>query len=497
MEFSDEEEIIIGDDEDFDMKIDSSNDIGFVIPDFSQINYNIKIFSSFFKTYTIKATGSNIYIAIPSSVLPPSIQMIGGFHFSKILLEINVIISGYNWHSGIEKLDVSHPLYKRNYIGRPLVEAAIRNFFSPSYKPKPTYSSISYVFSEISNSNNFNNRCKPITTQLIDLNNCHLLYLIYEIVEAFLDLNNHCCICRKRLPNSGIKPSICESRLCSVAFQEIGVGTSVAQEIRRDPLAADFLFTIFGTSLKSGYCNPSPPLNLFNVGKNLLSQLPSMRQIASSCLTDADITRQFGKDTLDFLRWLLLSNKSHIITLPSSLQVKQQNHNIPTNFQFMTLISDQFAEDIFQKKKKKNHGRSLYMWHGSGADRWHSIVRNGLKNMSKVPGGVIHGTAYGEGIYFAKNSSMSFDYSSKMSNKYIASELPKNLTMIALCEVVPNASLSDHGSLYTLKDESACIVRFVMVTESSFSFDPTQNSFTVPTLYDVLNFQEQQAKQNN
>ncbi|KAH0790001.1 UBA/TS-N domain containing protein [Histomonas meleagridis] len=491
----DNEEVIIGDDDDdFEIISEISKDVE-PSRDFSKIYNDIQLFNSFCDIIKITGSDGKIKTTIPTIVLPASLQMVGGFHYSPTLLNISLELNGPEWSSGLKSLDVTHPLYKRNYIGRPLVESVIRKFFTPYYTRKQTYKSILF-FKTNSNRPNliffgnfFRDNNSTATTPPVNYNSCHILFLIYEIIDAFLDLNDHCCICRKHLQISGIKPSICDSRLCSVAFEEIGVGNSVAQEIRRDPYAADWIFTIYGSAQGTKYCNPSPPTELVNVGYRLLGTLPSMEHIANTCRTDTDIIKTYGQDTLSFLRWLLLSNKSQIISLPNKLLIKE----IPTKYQFMTIISDQNAEVEFQEKKKKNAGKSLYMWHGSGNDRWHSIIRNGLKNMSRVPGGVLHGTAYGEGIYFAKNSTMSFYYTQSGYNNYKNSKLPSKIMLIALCEVVPNNQLRDHGELYTLIDEKACVVRFVFVTEREFSFDPTKKKFNVPTLEDILDFQAQQA----
>lgn len=88
-----------------------------------------------------------------------------------------------------------------------------------------------------------------------------LIYLVLETLDSFLDIQDHCCICRKKLPFSVIKLSICDQKLCEVSFNEIGVGASVVQEIRRDPRAADLLLSLFACSTHDErYMKPRPPM---------------------------------------------------------------------------------------------------------------------------------------------------------------------------------------------------------------------------------------------
>ena len=132
----------------------------------------------------------------------------------------------------------------------------------------------------------------------------------------------------KKLPFSVIKQSICDSKLCEVGFNEIGVGTSVALEIRRDSKAADLLVSIFACSTHNPrYMNPKPP-------EYLMKYLPPMSMIAQQCRNDNDIVKMCGKESLDLLRWILLSNRSQLIHLPDELKLDMFYKD-----QFKTLIA--------------------------------------------------------------------------------------------------------------------------------------------------------------
>jgi poly [ADP-ribose] polymerase 6/8 len=183
----------------------------------------------------------------------------------------------------------------------------------------------------------------------------------------------------------------------------------------------------------------------------------------------------------------------------------------------MTLISSPEAEEVFNGLKEK-YG-SMYLWHGSHGQRWHSILRNGLKNATGTRLQA-HGAALGPGIYFARNSQASWQYSHDCPNLYAGSRLGKVLHIISLCEVakIPpfgqplsqpkqkrgkeagettselTGALTDFGWAHTLTMESACVVRFLMVG-GEFARDVIDNPLkSVPTLRDVLEFHASMAR---
>ncbi|OHT11395.1 UBA/TS-N domain containing protein [Tritrichomonas foetus] len=522
---SDEELIIGDDDDDEDTDILSSIELN-AGNSLEKLTSTIICCEAYLSLCQPRNDGSTVFFTIPSQFLPLSLQMTCGFHISNIILNCRITLCFNEWNSPPVEMEIYHPSYQQNYVGRPLVLDAVRKFFSQNYKPKINYKAFQYLFKKrgvvdpkklrtlieenfkpdqaedalVACDNNIAQARSFLLTgksakaatrinipELPEYEQCPLIYLILEIYEAFLDLNDHCCICRDKLPFSGIKPTICEKKLCALGFEEIGIGTSVAQEIRRDPLAADFVVSIFSASLQSQYLKPAPPDEILKTALKVLSLLPSMQLIATQCATDKQITQKCGSEALALLRWVLLSNKSQIISLPSHLKIQE----ISYPFQFMALISSPDAEQEFQERKNK-YG-SIYMWHGSGGDRWHSIVRNGLLNMSRQPGKqVIHGAAYGEGIYLANSSSYSSTYVQDSPNLYKQSELGSSIHMIAMCEVarMPPNILKDHGSIKTLIDEKACIVRFIFAGHARASYDTISKPLSkVPTLEDVLEYQ--------
>lgn len=499
----DDEEVIIGDDEGSPTFIgpsSNSTDIQNPTPFLSLsqfLRHHIEYFQNLLPNFQPELSESIIKFKIPSNLLPSSLRMVCGFYILPTLLDVTLTFQTPTCKSPLSTFKADHPYYHSNYIGRPIIYDTIRSFFTNTYSPKREYRSISILFPD------------DETNDQINYNNQPLIYLVLEILDGFLDIQDHCCICRKKLPFSVIKPSICDQKLCEVSFNEIGVGASVVQEIRRDPRAADLLLSLFACSTHDErYMKPKPPDEL-NIGMHqVFETLPDMMTIAQTCKNDADIFKNFGEEALDFLRWVILSNKSQLIHLPPQLRLKE----VPFKTQFMSLIASPEKESLFQFKKKKlgtkkidgkkkmkqqnnnnvEVGKSVLRWHGSSGERWHSIFRNGLKNMSNTD--CVNGAWFGPGIYLANDASMSLRYTHTVENLYRNSMFGSSFTLIALCEVVPNNYYKDFGNFATLQDDDAIIVRFVFpIDENDFDLQCNANAIkkeSIPTIDDVLEFLE-------
>jgi len=94
-----------------------------------------------------------------------------------------------------------------------------------------------------------------------------------EVNKSFLSLR-----AGTPLSYSSIKPSVCDKEFCQFRFTEIGIGTSIYLEIKRDPLVADLIISLFAASISDNYCDPKPsnfnPVNAIS----LFSQLPNPKK---------------------------------------------------------------------------------------------------------------------------------------------------------------------------------------------------------------------------
>ena len=446
---------------------DSSGPIMQVVDD-TQFRREIDTFSNFFPTFKVQCNASNeVSFEIPTSVLPPSLSVVYGFSDHFVLFYVNLLLNRkLSWFDKPEYCRVTNPIFDEpgdephssvvvsKFIGRPIIVDLIKRFFDLGFHPRASY--------------------KYGNHPLISYQKCPPIYFALELIEAILDIPNCCCICRRPLPVSGFRPTTCGDNICTFGFEQLGVGNSVVHEIRRDPLAADLIFSIFSGA---DFQFLTIPNDVQTYCQNVFTNLPRMVDIARFN-SDKELAQRIGKNSLAVLRWVLLSQRSHIIQLPPALQIK----NIPAQYQFMTLIGSPESEKEFRNLKKR-HG-NIFLWHGSHGERWCSIIRNGLKNASGTRL-QLNGKSLGSGIYFAPASSTSFGYCTPLNNRYRNSVLGSSVPLIALCEVAKVGSLKDHGWAFTLTQEQACIVRFLMI--GNFAVDTKSSPpSNIPTLQDIL-----------
>ncbi|OHT10390.1 UBA/TS-N domain containing protein [Tritrichomonas foetus] len=541
---SEEEVIIDNDDSNSDFYLDQEDDT--FNRDISKLQACINTYSAYMYDYPAELNNADatITVDLPNYFLPLSLQAVYGFNVHPIVLHIEIKLKDYDWTLTPDNFKIIHPVYQNNFVGRPLIISVFDKFFSRFFTPKTSYRAETYLFiptgtpepkklsllieegfdpksaeralvicsNSLEKARNFlftGEMPAQQTEMSIEFSSCPLIYLILEFAECFLDLPDHCCICRAKM-ESGLKPTVCNSQLCSFQLINIGVGNSVVQEIQRDPLVADLLLSLFSTALSSKYLNPAPPNFIPKLANDIISNLPSMETMAKY-QNDNELRQKTSKEALDLLRWVLLSNRSQIISIPKVLQLRE----FPNTFQFMALLSTPESEKIFKKLKSKFG--SIFLWHGSDSERWHSILRNGLKNATGTDMQA-NGSALGEGIYFSKESQVSWGYcKSGKPNNYKRSVLGKEIIMIGLCEICnigsdttidispdPNQDpvrlhgfLKNHGWAHTLTMEKACVVRFLFVKKPNGSLfsvntlkDPPKK---IPTLKDLLDFHANSA----
>lgn len=146
-----------------------------------------------------------------------------------------------------------------------------------------------------------------------------LILLTLELVDIFFELFDHCCQCGKKLEVSGFKPSVCDTPLCLFGLQHLGNGASVTQEIRRDPDSADLVISLFSAALDTQYLIPKPPESLLPCAMSLLKKLPHVSDIMKYP-SDLQFSKLFSENEFNLLRWILFSNRSHLISLPCTLR---------------------------------------------------------------------------------------------------------------------------------------------------------------------------------
>uniref|UniRef100_A0AAY4BPS4 Poly [ADP-ribose] polymerase n=1 Tax=Denticeps clupeoides TaxID=299321 RepID=A0AAY4BPS4_9TELE len=360
-----------------------------------------------------------------------------------------------------------------------------------------------------------------------NLSPCRILRLCEQIMEYAEQripvLNEFCVVCDEpHVFQNGpmLRPTVCERELCVFAFQTLGVMNEAADEIATGAQVVDLLVSMCRSALESprkvvifepypSVVDPNDSQALaFNPRKKdydrvmrALNSLTSIREMSQASYLE--IKRQMDKhDPLahPLLQWIISSNRSHIVKLPVTRQLKFMH----TPHQFLLLSSPPAKESNFRAAKK--HFSSTFAFHGSHIENWHSILRNGLVVASNTRL-QLHGAIYGSGIYLSPLSSISFGYSgmNKKQQKVTSKDesvqtreklhhvsrliLPavtncqqpqflqsKNLKCIALCEVITSPDLHKHGDIWVVPNTDHVCTRFFFVYEDGQVGDTSINT---------------------
>uniref|UniRef100_A0A667XV98 Poly [ADP-ribose] polymerase n=1 Tax=Myripristis murdjan TaxID=586833 RepID=A0A667XV98_9TELE len=345
------------------------------------------------------------------------------------------------------------------------------------------------------------------------------LVQIMEYAEQRIPvLNEFCVVCDEpHVFQNGpmLRPTVCERELCVFAFQTLGVMNEAADEIATGAQVVDLLVSMCRSALESprkvvifepypSVVDPNDPQTLaFNPRKKdydrvmrALDSLTSIREMTQAPYLE--IKKQMDRhDPLahPLLQWVISSNRSHIVKLPVTRQLKFMH----TPHQFLLLSSPPAKESNF--RAAKNLFGSTFAFHGSHIENWHSILRNGLVVASNTRL-QLHGAIYGNGIYLSPMSSISFGYSgmnkkqqkvtskdemaaSSKTSVHLQSqkkgEQPqflqsRNLKCIALCEVITSPDLHKHGDIWVVPNTDHVCTRFFFVYEDGQVGDTSINT---------------------
>lgn len=496
---------------------------------------DIKLCETFLIDFTFDDSKlPTISFKIPTTILPLSVRFANGFIYNPYLVEVKFEANSDSPYKAFpQNYEIHNPYYGSTFPGSILFKIRFSNFFKANYKPPTSYRCQNYVlparmsisaddlessirelvqegFSEkqakralLFCSNDVNKARDYLILGVVEQEkkeipvcyaDCPLLYLILELCESFTDMNDCCCACGEKLGVFCLKPSCCDKEICKYKFMDLGVGTNIIGEIKRDPYATDFLIALAGGAYIAPTTppvfDPSPESQGIKFDDNFFIDLPSMQDICNKCDTDSDLKKLIGENYFDILRFFILANKAQLITLrkPNKVDIKTRA------MQFLVTSVSPESELVFRSKMKKFGVK--WFWHGSHADRWYRILHTGLKDMGRTDYELHGGPWFGDGIYMSDSFNVSLSYCSSVDNIYQNSVLPKKLMVISLVENanVPELSGPVAANEYTQRDESACITRvlFLIDTETEGTigyyndFNTLHNKIKVPELRDVL-----------
>uniref|UniRef100_A0A672T2I0 Poly [ADP-ribose] polymerase n=1 Tax=Sinocyclocheilus grahami TaxID=75366 RepID=A0A672T2I0_SINGR len=316
-------------------------------------------------------------------------------------------------------------------------------------------------------------------------------------------LNEFCVVCDEpHVFQNGpmLRPTVCERELCVFAFQTLGVMNEAADEIATGAQVVDLLVSMCRSALESprkvvifepypSVVDPNDSQALaFNPRKKdydrvmrALDSIASFREMTQAPYLE--IKKQMDKhDPLahPLLQWVISSNRSHIVKLPVTRQLKFMH----TPHQFLLLSSPPAKESNF--RAAKGLFGSTFAFHGSHIENWHSILRNGLVVASNTRL-QLHGAIYGSGIYLSPLSSISFGYSGMnkkqqkvaskdetAANKYTFNkDLYHHLQFLSF---ITSPDLHKHGDIWVVPNTDHVCTRFFFVYEDGQVGDTSINT---------------------
>lgn len=161
---------------------------------------------------------------------------------------------------------------------------------------------------------------------------------------------------------------------------------------------------------------------------SLLDRLPTVKEMRQYLIGHKNASLDRWKDRmpdacLQVLRWIIASNRACIVQVDSPEDVDQSSKKTSKKseervfgmkgwLQFRFAMGAPDKERRFLDSVQANRDRlnlkypTIFAWHGSPLQNWHSIIREGLHFKD-----TLHGRAYGHGVYFSTDYNVSTGYS--------------------------------------------------------------------------------------
>lgn len=209
---------------------------------------------------------------------------------------------------------------------------------------------------------------------------------------------------------------------------------------------------------------------------------------------DAELLERLNPQTYELIRFILEANKvfikadnllssSDLVIYNPYTDTNKSGHakehatqNTVIDLNSLGLIQfkvehTQLVEDRFKAQD------TVYLYHGSRAENWYSIMCNGLKIGSKSKY-FLNGAAYGNGIYLSDDIKLSLGYSTGVGVVYNPQvNTSGGSDILAIFEVIKSPRWHKSSNIYVVNDEEALALRYLLVF----------NDFKNPIMQGVFN----------
>ncbi|XP_047349462.1 uncharacterized protein LOC124949030 isoform X2 [Vespa velutina] len=223
--------------------------------------------------------------------------------------------------------------------------------------------------------------------------------------------------------------------------------------LEKDPKAADLKWSLFisacNTYRYDTCLRPFPPMYIKNECKDIealrktVELIPPLAVIFRE-LHEPNVYANYGP-AIDLLHWVLIRLRD-----PYIKSINKENYNsvlrkLPSEMQVATpnlIFQIASAKQSAAEEKWKYNGQgysTLYAYHGSRLENFHSILHYGLQqNMCKK-------SLFGKGIYLSSELGVSLPYS-PVGYGWGGSVLGSELSCVALCEFINHPTIKKHNS---------------------------------------------------
>lgn len=302
---------------------------------------------------------------------------------------------------------------------------------------------------------------------LLNLTKDYILYRLPHIAS-------HCIHCDqvpnflKNAKSSMLKPFVCASQLCTYKLSALGLASEEAVSVGGTPNLIHLLESMSVVAFKSKrhkiigkpypaitdhlnmnelYLNPEQPD--YKLVQDIMDGIPLDREVYNDPnINMYEIMEGYNEYTPDIFRWVISSNRSHIVEIPDEVKI----HGVYTDEQYLLLMDSPEKEQVFQDLKAE-YG-TVYAFHGSALENWHSVLRNGLYVASNTEFQTT-GARYGAGIYISPR----LGYSSNYSKQSVGSPY----RCLALCEIIDKDIKKHTNDIWTVLDPNHVSTRILLV----------------------------------
>jgi len=79
-----------------------------------------------------------------------------------------------------------------------------------------------------------------------------LLKILYIFEKELKTVGERCLVCNCPIDHSGVRPVVCSKELCTMGYEELGVGLDVEMELVRDPNVVDLQISLLYSAAHNG-----------------------------------------------------------------------------------------------------------------------------------------------------------------------------------------------------------------------------------------------------